>query len=343
MLIVVMIMAVVVGVTSSLVGGFISMFEMTEDQTVSKRRSQDVFNILKIPVQNAGLGLPAAIPNTLNKYYFSANSESGTPGTDAVIDWPAPVEVVTGPNGSQALRVLYSLSSGSKNGPEEILDFSKIPDENDLLIEKEEYMTITASLSDDLSNHLGVSPGADDVRAYITFPNINMHPIFVEELVEDGKKLKVRGRPPFEDKEDRSKDVFGRNEIRPYHDLYVVRAGVAYVDDASNFVFLDVPNMSHDPSSSSTYPPVSDDSYSGFRVEGIRGVSFDLDHELRYLTMHVLAEGDIADSTRKTNATKPAEVRARWTPLIGPLNDELSYEEYSMTWRMRNIKLKNVP
>jgi prepilin-type N-terminal cleavage/methylation domain-containing protein len=354
-LIVVMIMAIVVGVTGSLIGGFIAMFETTEDQTVSRRRAQDVFNVLRIPVQNAGLGLPAAIPahtmpyggwSTLNEYYFRANSITANPGSPSVLDWPAPIEVITGPRGSQALRVLYSLPSGSKNGDKEVMDFcEKLNDADKPEAGTRTDMEITVPLSGDLRNPFGVFPGGNDVRAFITFPGINMHPIFVDELESDGITLRVSGKPPFETVDDRSDDIFGRNEIRPYHDLYVVRAGVAYVDNAYNFMFFDVPNTSLDPGGSSgfVFPPASSDLYSGFRVEGIRGVSFDLDPQRRYLTMHVLAEGDIADSTRNTSTAKPADIRAKWTPIIGTLDNEIFYEEYSMTWRMRNIKLNSVP
>ncbi|MDR3281278.1 MAG: prepilin-type N-terminal cleavage/methylation domain-containing protein, partial [Synergistaceae bacterium] len=59
LLVVVLIMGVLVGVVGSLMGGFVANFEMTDDQSIARRRASDVFNILQVPLLNAGLGIPA--------------------------------------------------------------------------------------------------------------------------------------------------------------------------------------------------------------------------------------------------------------------------------------------
>jgi prepilin-type N-terminal cleavage/methylation domain-containing protein len=58
MLVVVLIIGVLIGVVGSLMGGFVANFEMTDDQSITRRRAQDVFNILQTPILNAGLGFP---------------------------------------------------------------------------------------------------------------------------------------------------------------------------------------------------------------------------------------------------------------------------------------------
>jgi prepilin-type N-terminal cleavage/methylation domain-containing protein len=336
LLIVVMIMAIVVGVTSSLIGGFVTMFETTDDQTVSRRRAQDVFNILRTPIQSAGLGLPAG-----NIPYYLGDGSSFATGGNAILGWNTPIDVIPRPGAGtgQALRILYSLPSGSKNGIDEIRDFSENQSEPDKTEANNVIVTLTEPLANDTANPLGVYAGANDIRAFITFPGVNMHPIFVESVNNiGGNRITLSGMPPIEIQNERSQDIFVRNEIRPYHDLYLVRAGLAYVDNESNFIFLDVPNAGNDPSSTAAYPAASSDVYSGFRVEGIRGVSFDLDPERRYVTVHVLAEGDIADSAREISTAKPADIRAKWVPILGSaLADEVFYEEHSMTWRIRNV------
>jgi hypothetical protein len=335
-----MIMAIVMGVTGSLMSGFVAMFESVDDLTISRRRAQDVFNIMKLPVKNAGLGFPV---NDLD-LYFGANKHY-TPSALPVLDWSSSLEVLGpgggfGPGGNkQALRVLYSIPSGSKNEKDGVDNFifrnSPTPVAGTI--------KLAAPILNDPSNPEALYAGGNDVRAFVTFSGIHMSPLYVNEVTPDGLELTAAGVPSQTNVSDRT--LFIPNYIWPYHDMYFVRAGLAYVDDNSNFIFLDVPNAEADPSAPAAgvgvYPDASDTDYSGFRIEGIRGISFDLDPDRRYMRMWVLAEGDIADSTREGGG-KDAAVRARWQALLGEtLNPEIFYEEFSTLWRTRNIQTQN--
>ncbi len=129
------------------------------------------------------------------------------------------------------------------------------------------------------------------------------------------------------------------NIIHPYHEIYAVRAGVACVvanGASSSFYLLDVCTEDPLPPSGTLDVPEAP----GFRVEGIRAVSFDVDPQYRSITVWVLAEGDVAHSGRNSEAAAIQRIRNRWEPLIGTgaLSDQVYYEDFRMTWRMRNVQ-----
>ncbi len=160
LLIVVVIMAILVGVVGSLLAGFYDMFDATTDSASARRRANDVFDILKVPISNAGVGMPG----TNLGVYFEVGS--GSP----LEDWAVPVEVISGDNRLEgnALKVVYALPTGIKNGsvPNADIDSSgTVVDPND------RSTTLTAT-----SNFAGANfatrivAGRRDVRAFIAFP-----------------------------------------------------------------------------------------------------------------------------------------------------------------------------
>jgi prepilin-type N-terminal cleavage/methylation domain-containing protein len=342
MLIVIMMMVIVVGVTASLLGGFAALFEATTDQSVARRRAQMVFNILKTPIQNAGIGLPDFDMG----YYFTAGTPPDT--MPPVLSWDSVVGSISrSTKRGNALRVLYSIPSGVKNlhadgaASGTLVDTFSGNDSDPSFplpgnASKTATLVLSKGISQDTLNPNGIRAGAREVGAFITFPGIDMRPLFVSALQDSGTKAVVHGKIP------RSLDegVFYPNTILPYHDLYLVRAGVAYVDDNSNFVFLDVTNSSTlDPATSGTFPNASAITFSGFRVEGIRAVSFDVDPDGRYVQVWVLAEGDIADATRSQSAAAINAIRQRWGSIVSTDSSRvLHYEDFFMTWRIRNLQ-----
>jgi hypothetical protein len=163
-----------------------------------------------------------------------------------------------------------------------------------------------------------------------------MHPEFVKSGGTPSN-LKVNG---FQPRTTASSDVLPRNIVRSYHDLYLVRAGVAYVDNNSTFCFADVNDT--DPSGGSPINlPNASAVADGFRIEGIKGVSFEVDGN--GVKVYVIAEGDNAVTGRNgADATKRSQEFQsfpRWSHLT--FQPEMYYEEFEMYWRTRNIEQGN--
>jgi prepilin-type N-terminal cleavage/methylation domain-containing protein len=327
-LIVVIIMAILVGVTSSIIAGFSRMFEATTDHVTAKRRANDVFSILGGPVLNAGVGMPGS---GLGPYF------SGSP----LSDWDRPVEVISGdkdnsPFEGNALKIVYAFPTGIKNGGREIDDFMP----SDAGYASNIQLTAAGKFSD--GDPMGIIAGKEDTRSFIVFPGMNMYPVFVSDITGAAKNgLLLRGRTPPPPAEG-EKNVFS-NVISPYHDIYTVRAGVAFVlkkGGSSNFYLLDICDT--DMFTEKNPEHINMNERSGFRVEGVRGVSFDIGPGYKSLTVWVLTEGEIADSGRDPNSVTARAVRDRWKPLLGEnaLNPQVYYEDFTMTWRMRNVRIK---
>jgi hypothetical protein len=159
-----------------------------------------------------------------------------------------------------------------------------------------------------------------------------MHPLLVDGP-ETGlpERIKVFGRTPHDFIA--SEDVLPRNVIRSFHDMYYVRAGLAYVDGNSTFLFYDITN---DDISSGTLLSAAAASRS-YRVEGIAAVSFETD--ANGVTVWVIAEGDNAVTGRQNIAGAPSQAfrdEARWGDVV--FDPERYYEEFSMRWRSRNVE-----
>jgi hypothetical protein len=319
-LIVILIIGILVGVTGSLLLGFTSNFEAADDYTIARRRARDVFNILRVPVQNAGIGLPAVFnPNAPGGYYF--NVAGGPAAASAVGDWNTPVSVS---GNSDVLRIVYSVPSGWKS------------DIAGGVFEK--FSSAQGVNSDGPAGGLALrrTPKAsvtlgEIISTFVTFPGIHMHPMLV--TAAGTGSVTLAGKLPFEAVA--SEDVVPRNVVYPFHEMFLVRAGMAYVTDDSFFVFADnVLAMSAVPS-----PPAKPPAGSAwFRVEGIKALRFEYDDN-RALTVRVLAEGDAADSTRRVTARR-ADLENRWRGWITGITFDpaVYYEEFPMTWRTRNVE-----
>jgi hypothetical protein len=349
MLVVVLIIGVLVGVVGSLMGGFVTNFEMTDDQSIARRRAQDVFNILQTPILNAGLGIP---PN-LFSYYFGplASDIDGAP----IKNWSGPIQVIshdesgtgfkaTKGNRGEALLVVYSIYSGVKNVSDaDIIAFSG-PTSGDA-----GPLEFSLSGNAPLGGGDGIqfaNAGTNLVHSYITFPGISMHPELVTGKGSGGGNdtLQVYGKRPYVT--DADEDVLPRNVIRPYHDMFLVRAAMAYVDDDGTFCMYDINDdgdIFNRGGSLSIASKADADGELVYRVEGIKAVRFlpDIDTENRVtgVNVHVLAEGDNAVTGRRTDTQAVQDLRGRWPGIAKKdWDDDMYYEDFEMRWRTRNIE-----
>jgi prepilin-type N-terminal cleavage/methylation domain-containing protein len=339
-LVVVLIMGILVGVVGSLMGGFITNFEVTDDQSIARRRAQDVFNVLQFPMLYAGMGIPAS---SLDYYFGQFN---GVGGGAPIMNWASPLSATSG---DSVLRVVYSIPSGVKHKApqplpsgyeEEIAKFSASVGAST------PYPTEIPSVPIPLTGPVTFGPDSItlgsistlpyNVHSYITFPGIRMHPEFVTGYTPPSgstpAELIVSGMVPKNI--DSSNDVLPRNIIRAFHDLYFVRAGVAYVDANHTFVFADVTTTDY----SITAPLAT--SADGYRVEGIKAMHVSPDVAAKSVTVYVIAEGDNAVTGRSNAGTDSQAFRnePRWNHLIGTYDPEVYYEEFRMQLRSRNIE-----
>ena len=357
LVVVMVLMVIVMGVAASLLYGMIAMYQVTSDQTMARRRAQDVFNVLGVSLQNAGIGVPAGDFG----YYFGAgyNGVSRPWGSDAFISaWDSPVETSVNPLDASGgygdvLKVVYSLPAGLKYEGAAAYAFSDENPEN-TIAEGQTLKFIGASLDSvvDPGNPAGILPDKKgNVRSFITFPGMDAHPLFVTAAKAGGDELEltVSGVTP------KSKDVsalfdgLARNVVRPYADLYLLKASVAFVDDASTFYMLDVAES--DPADASL--PEDPSALPGFRVEGIKSIRFLPGQDKRQITVWVLAEGDIADSGRDEHSAAMSAIKSREFTYRNPdgdfeterlwehvdFDDDAYYEDFFMTWRMRNVQI----
>jgi hypothetical protein len=163
---------------------------------------------------------------------------------------------------------------------------------------------------------------------FVTFPGIHMHPLLVQTVNTGTNTVTLFGKLPYDVA---SEDVLRRNVIYPLHEMFLVRAGMAYVTGNSRFVFADdVIRTGAVP-----VPPAAPGAgQAWYRVEGIKAVRFDYSDN-RVLTVRVLAEGDTSDSVRRGTAQR-ADLEGRWTGIT--FNPAMYYEEFSMSWRTRNVE-----
>jgi prepilin-type N-terminal cleavage/methylation domain-containing protein len=336
-LIVVLIMGVLVGVVGSLMSGFISNFEVTDDQSIARRRAQDVFNILQMPVMYAGMGIPA---DHFSYYFSSVGGKGGAP----IAGWAGPVSIIDASKASVAsgkvLRVVYSISTATKHtvgtGSGDVAEFSG-DTSGDVAPGAGVDLNLSASLAGLTSTNELVTSGDYNVHSYVTFPGIRMHPEIAVGYVNSPPVLKVIGKKPYTAIP--SEDVLDRNVIRAYHDMYLVRAGVAYVDGNSTFCFADVTSSD----TSLPNPMPLSGNINGYRVEGIKAIHFerdpiDLTKKVAGVTVYVIAEGDNAITGRPGAGSNSQNFRneARWTGVT--YEPDVYYEEFEMRWRTRNVE-----
>ena len=357
-LVVVLIMGIVVGVIGSLMGGFIRSFEITDDQSIARRRAADVFNILQNPMLYAGMGIPA---DSFAYYFEPINGVGGAP----IENWGGgPISIVSEDlspvQSGPVMRVVYTVPAGIKSIDDDVTEFSsesaveKTPDveKNETPLDPGNGFVTTPKLLNLVGSSIQgkISVSDYDVRSYVTFPGIRMHPsviqAFSETVTTPEKPVEVEihlvGKVSRQkDSNEETGDVFadGRNVIRQYHDMYLVRASVAFVDsEDSTFYFADVTN-----NDVVDFRSVGD--LDGFRVEGIKAVHFEpmwrpssLGDYVIGVTVYVIAEGDNAITGRGSGASPSQTFRteARWNGLT--FEDEVYYEEFQMQWRTRNIE-----
>jgi prepilin-type N-terminal cleavage/methylation domain-containing protein len=338
MLVVVLIMGVLVGVVGSLMGNFVTNFEITDDQSIARRRAQDVFNILQTPILNAGLGIP---PNRFDHYFAPVSGLGGAP----IRTWDGPIEViphdasvtsfVATENRGEALRVVYSIHSGVKNVSDaDITTFS-----GPLGSEAHTELTLTGNAPIGGGDGILIAgAGTNMVRSYITFPGISMHPEMVTAYDPANMRLTVYGKTPHAES---GNDVVSRDVIRPYHDMFLVKAGLAYVDDNGTFCLYDINDDVFERGDKLPTAAKADaDGELVYRVEGIKAVRFVREMSgdtVRGVNVHVLAEGDNAVTGRSSTSFAVQQLRNRWPEIIN-WNDEMYYEDFEMRWRTRNIE-----
>ncbi|MDR1136705.1 MAG: type II secretion system GspH family protein [Synergistaceae bacterium] len=336
-LMVVLIMGILAGVLGSLMGGFVSGFEVTDDQSIARRRAQDVFNILQVPILSAGLGLPTddialGAPETNNAYYFTVNYPAPITG------WYGPVEVIDNNFSGEedALRLVYSVFSGVKyNGSDPVDTFGGDPDV--LSIPSVEF-SVTSPLPEGYDGITFAAGGPTySVHSYITFPGMGMHPILVTGTGASPNTIAVSGRKPHFPPPP-SGDVVEKGFIRPYHDIYLVRAGVAYVDDESTFCFADITS---DDISGGTLPRASALRGAAYRVEGIKAMRVEVEsaanRAVNSVTVFVVAEGDNSVTGRHDSRNTPSQAFRTNYPGV-TFDQEMYYEEFQMRWRTRNVE-----
>lgn len=331
-LIVIVIMAMLVGVLGSLLSSYFRFSDMAVDMSIAQRRAQDVYNILELPVLDAGVGVPACSFD----HYFSVDGLA-----PPVAHWNAPLSIISNDrhaNRGNVLRVVYSVPLGTKNDMNEVLAFSA-QGGVDLVNTYPGTINLTAGISFD-NGPRSILPQQANTRSYITFPGAHMHPLLVLNS-STPTSLNLKGKKPH--KSVPSEDIFVRNAIHPFQDVRLLRGAVAYVDRNSVFHLIDV--FDRDPSNmtpaSQNLPsvtPVSLD-WSGFHVEGIRAVRFEQDADRRFLTVHILAEGDTADSSRNPDSAVFKEILDIWSRDITSLDRNLHYETFSKTWRTRSVQI----
>lgn len=344
-LLVVLIMGIVLGMTGSLMGGFFNMFEMSEDQSSARMRADNVFSILSMPIQNAGIGVPS---EDVGDYFLK------TKFNVPVSNWETPIAIdnslassagtfpVSVRSGDR-MRIIYVVPTGVQTTAA-VPDFSTAASgyaakgsiENVPIV----FSSQIPSRSSGKSYYLTTSGDSTKpyMSRYFTFPGMNMLPMHADSYNASTKTMIASGmQPGFIP----SPDMMGANVIRAYHEMHLLRAAVAYVDDSGHFVLMDAEDK--DPSVLNAgvhiaFPPASDDRFSGMRVDGIKAINFSQDPEWRFLTVTVLAEGDSASSN---NAAQQTRVIDAWADLTGEtiaLVPGVHYELLSMTYRTRNLQ-----
>lgn len=170
-----------VGVVASILGGYLDISKKTENQSIAKRRAQDVFNILELPVQSAGVGIPSGNFD----YYFEVESE-GPP----IMKWAKPLSVDKKPTAGHgnALRVVYSIPANTKNDSNEIVGFSGGYGSSGIDHTKKIGLTWAVPASSDSAARLdSIVLDKKDVRSFVMFAGIHMHPLRVDKTENGGQ------------------------------------------------------------------------------------------------------------------------------------------------------------
>jgi hypothetical protein len=295
-----------------------------------------VFNILKTPILNSGIGLP----HDNFGYYFVGIPDA--PSDAPIAGWNAPIEVVSNDRAGRdysgnALRIIYSLPAGVKNGVNAVTNFSAKTDSEINRTSSNIAITLTGNPPAGIDGIKGmVGEPKLDMRSLVTFPGAYMHP---EYVLNDpaGNEIHVSGKTPFivdTNGVGTSADAIARNMVLPFHDLHLVKAGVAYVDDNSRFYMHEV--LDEDVSSLSLADRFPNAEERGFRVDGIKAIRFESETESRSIMVRLVAEGDAYDTVRKE--TEQAKSLISEWPGVN-FDSAMYYEEFSLRFRTRNVSV----
>jgi hypothetical protein len=277
------------------------------------------------------------IPSAKLDWYFEVGGRSAP-----VSGWAEPAYVLSNDtygNTGNAFRVIYSMATGARNGNVEVDKFSTkthtgspasyVPKE---VIATPVMMNLAASPVGNLMlGDLGVIPDNAsgisqlDTRSFVTFPGVHQSPILVQKFDQAARQMSLVGKMPHT----ASADVMWRNVINPYDEVYMVRAGVAYVDSDSRFCFAEISSRDYQPG----HLPKGTNLVNGYVIEGIKAIKFEQGSDRRSLKVTVVAEGDNAISSRRNTASL-GELRRKWGDIF---SSEVYYEEFTMSWRTRNL------
>jgi hypothetical protein len=325
-------MGILLGAAGTLFGSVLTHFEGMDDRTIARRRARDVFNILKNPALNAGMGIPS---KNLD-WYFTVGGRSAP-----VSGWAEPAYVLSNDtygNTGNAFRVIYSMATGARNGNAEVGDFSTKTHTGkpSTYVGKAVNTPVTVNLAaapvgnltvGDLGvipdNAAGTSPL--DTRSFVTFPGVHMSPVLVRQFDQATRQASLTGNTPYI----ASEDVMWRNVINPHDEVYMVRAGVAYVDSDSRFCFAEISSRDYQPG----HLPKGANLVNGYVIEGIKAIKFEQGADRRSLKVTLVAEGDNAISSRRSTASLD-ELRRKWGDIF---SQEVYYEEFTMSLRTRNL------
>ena len=319
---VVVIMTILVTVVVTAFGSYLNFYRANRDDTATSRKARDVFNVLEPAILNAGIGVPPTNPGS----YFSDDAP--------VRAWASPIVISSdAANGKDELRVLYAVPTGFKNGGVPVGDFSSDGNDTNLTDVQGVQMKLIGSQSDILPGALNYMPesgyAADRITSYITFPGAYMRPLRITTYNKASKILTLAGKKSNAITRSEDRMPFRRSYVHAYHDVYLVRAAVAYVDSKNVFNFLSLYDLDGNDFSTNIY---SGGKLSGFRIEGIRAIRFEKASDNSSVTVRLLAEGDAPNSQSLENTKTLA---ASWGIT---LDTSRHYEEFTRTWRTRNIE-----
>lgn len=356
MLMVIVLMAIVMVIASTLMSSVVQMHQASTDLTGGARRSQEVFDLLKTPIQNAGLGVSDADFD----YYFGP-LKPGVKNDDFIRDWPSTLFVTDNPldGRGDVLRVAYSVPTRVKYVGDAVDSFSETKPEGTPATVQ---MSFVAQGDDipllDADSPLGLGRLTNasvptSSRWFITFPGRGMHPLAVRGpgTLSMGPnhstcEFTVEGVAAKPASDDALSSVLPRGVIPPHAELCLFRASIAFVDDSSTFWLLDVEG-SDDPKNWTI--PNDLDTRSAFRIEGIKAVRFFPAPDRRSITVWLLAESDRGDPQRG-GLGAVAAIKDRTFNVPGPtgyttekiwedveFEPGIYYEDFFMTWRTRDL------
>lgn len=365
MLIAVTITLIMVGVAGSMLANLVSMHQLTVEQNSTKRRAQDVFNALGPAFRLSGLGIPTTDDAAEMAHYFNNTAMGWT--NRYIATWSSPIDVIEKDvraaerkSEGDVLRVMYSIPTGIKysggvtadeTSPKRLDTFSSTGGEAAMGVVASVPDTFARMVSQTNPYGILIKTGGDrhDPRSLVTFPGAHAHPLLIKNAVHsgyDGKGIiTVQGVGPMSGSaSDAMTDVLPRGVIYPYAELCMFRASIAYVADGT-FYMLDIAD--EDDPFAGGVPDA--DSMIGSRIEGVKSVRFFPSSDRREITAWLLIEGGIDDERRVSANRSVAAVKSRTVKVEGAdtkiwedvdFDDGRYYEDFFMTWRLRNVGVR---